>query len=291
MKPCPAPAVRVRDGAAAAADPAEAPPAGGRTDGCIPVVDAEDSSIRISLVIPVYNGAAFLDENLRRAATFLFLFDGPNEIVVVDDASTDGTDRLLERFARRVKGIGFTVLRNEANRGKGYSVRRGMRAARGRCRIFNDADFTYPVEEVGHFALRLEEGADVVIGSRLHPDSRYVIRPDFIPYLYTRHVMSRIFNLMVRFLLGLEIRDTQAGIKGFGRRAAELVFSRQSLNRFSFDLEVLYIARLHGLAVEEVPVRFLYRKEPTTIRFFRDSVRMFLDMWRIRWRHLRGRYR
>ncbi len=242
-------------------------------------------------MIPVYNGAGFIDENVRRAATFLYLYDGPNELIVVDDASTDGTGRILEKMAPGIKGVSLTLLRNDQNRGKGYAVRRGMRAARGQKLIFNDADFTYPVEEVGMFSRYLDGDCDVAIGSRLHPDSRYIIAPGFIHYLYTRHVMSRIFNGLVNGMLGLGIRDTQAGIKGFTREAALTIFERHSLNRFSFDLEALFIARRHGLKIREFPVRFLYKKEPTTIHLVRDSLSMLYDISRIRWRALRGRYR
>ena len=245
----------------------------------------------MSLVIPVYNAAGFIAENMRSAAMFLRLLEGPNELIVVDDASTDGSSKILQEMAPNQAGVSFTLLRNDRNRGKGYSVRRGMRVARGRHLIFNDADFTYPVEEVGIFSHYLDDGHDVVIGSRMHPDSKYVISPKFIRYLYTRHVMSRIFNFMVNVTLGLGIRDTQAGIKGFEREAGLKIFERHSLNRFSFDLELLFIARKMGLKIAEVPVHFFYKKEPTTIRFSKDSLIMLYDIARIRWRSLMGKYR
>lgn len=252
---------------------------------------SESCPISISLVIPVYNGAGFIKENLLKAAEFLKGMNGPNEIIVVDDCSTDGTGRMLETLTLDVEGISFLLLRNDQNRGKGYSVRRGMRVAHGKHLVFNDADFTYPVEEVGKFADHLRNGLDVVIGSRLHPDSQYQISPAFIPYLYTRHVTSRIFNLIVNLALHLKIKDTQAGIKGVSREAAQKIFERQSLNRFSFDLEMLFIAKRLGYRIVEVPVCFHYRKEPTTIKFFRDSMTMLYDIMRIRWRSLRGRYK
>jgi glycosyltransferase involved in cell wall biosynthesis len=246
---------------------------------------------KISLVIPVYNSAGFIEENLRRAAEYMCRLPGPNEIVVVDDAGTDGTDRIIQKMIPDLTGISIILLRNETNFGKGYSVRRGIRVASGRQIIFNDADFTYPVEEVGRVSGLLSEGNDVVIACRLHPDSRYLISPSFFHYLYTRHLMSRGCNLIVNLALGLKIRDTQAGIKGFQREAAHRIFERQSLNRFSFDLEVLTIARRLGLSVHEMPVQFLYRKEPSTIRFSKDSLHMLYDIMRIKWRSMTGKYK
>jgi dolichyl-phosphate beta-glucosyltransferase len=246
--------------------------------------------VNLSLVIPVFNSRDFIESNLRNAATYLSLLGEHNEIVVVDDASTDGTTAILESLTEKITEVSYLHLRNETNQGKGYSVRRGLDVARGRHLVFNDADFTYPIGEVGRLVSYLDEGADVVIGCRIHPDSRYEIGPQFIPYFYTRHVMSRFFNRIVNLVLGLGLRDTQAGIKGFRRDAARAIFANQSLNRFSFDLEVLYIARKLGLEIREAPIRFLYRKEPSTVKFFRDSVQILVDILRIRARSFLGKY-
>jgi dolichyl-phosphate beta-glucosyltransferase len=246
--------------------------------------------VNLSLVIPAYNSEEFIESNLRHAATYLSLLGGENEMVVVDDASTDGTTKILESLGEKITEVSYLHLRNDRNQGKGYSVRRGLSMARGRHLIFNDADFTYPIGEVGRLVSYLDDGADVVIGCRIHPQSRYEIGPEFIPYFYTRHVMSRLFNRIVNLVLGLGLRDTQAGIKGFRREAASAIFAHQSLNRFSFDLEVLYIARKLGLEIKEAPIRFLYRKEPSTVKFFRDSIQILIDIFRIRMRSLLGKY-
>lgn len=245
----------------------------------------------ISLVIPVYNAAGFIKKNLKTAIEFMGALPGSNEIVVVDDASTDGSNPIIQGLVQESADVAVSLYRNETNFGKGYSVRRGIRMTKGNQVIFNDADFTYPVEEVGRVSELLSAGHDVVIACRLHPDSRYLISPSFFHYLYTRHLMSRGFNLIVNICLGIWLRDTQAGLKGFQADAAEKIFSRQSLNRFSFDLEVLTIARRQNLTVCEMPVQFLYSKEPSTIRFSKDSLQMLLDILRIKWRSLTGRYK
>jgi len=255
------------------------------------VADTKKNVKNITLVIPVYNAAGFIEENLRTAAKFMASLDGPNEIVVVDDASSDGTETIIHNLVPEIIGVTLTQVRNKTNFGKGYSVRRGIRIASGRLVIFNDADFAYPVEEVKRVADLLSGGCDIVIGCRTHTDSRYLISPSFFHYLYTRHLMSRGFNLIVNLVLGLRLRDTQAGLKGFRSEVAKKIFERQSLNRFSFDLEVLTIARRLGLDVHEMPVRFLYIKEPSTISFSKDSLHMLYDIMRIKWRSITGRYK
>src|SRR5207253_1905389 len=127
-------------------------------------------------------------------------------------------------FARTLTGA--TLLRNDANRGKGFSVARGMAAAQGARRVFTDADLAYPVEEIDHMVRELDGGADVAIACRVLPESRYLMSPSFFHYLYTRHLMSRLFNRVVRVALLPGILDTQAGLKAFTARAAQLIFPR-----------------------------------------------------------------
>jgi dolichyl-phosphate beta-glucosyltransferase len=114
--------------------------------------------------------------------------------------------------------------------------------------------------------------------------------PTFFRYLYTRHVMSRAFNRVVQRLLLPGLLDTQAGLKAFTARAAELIFSRQTLSGFGFDLECLFIARLHQLKITEVPVNFYYGSEPSTISFVRHGTEMFFDLMRVRQNARRGLY-
>lgn len=250
----------------------------------------------LTLVIPVFNGARFLRDSLLQCWQWLAGRGQPGELLVVDDGSDDATPQILAEFADRVAGPGrapavdFRCLRNATNRGKGFSVRRACRHARGRHVVFNDADLTYPVENVAELVAVLEQGADVAIGSRMHADSRYVVSPSFFRKLYTRHFMGRAFNLLVRALVVRGVLDTQAGLKGFSRDAARTLAARVRLDRFSFDVELLFVARRLGLRIAECPVLFLYRKEPSTVRFARDSLAMLRDMLRIRLRGVRGMY-
>ncbi|NUQ19356.1 MAG: glycosyltransferase, partial [Gemmatimonadaceae bacterium] len=174
--------------------------------------------------------------------------------------------------------------------GKGFSVARGMLAARGELRVFIDSDLAYPPTEIESIVDTLEKGSDVAIACRVLPKSRYIMSPTFFPYLFTRHLMSRCFNAFVRALLVGEVLDTQAGLKGFTRSAAETIFPRLTVERFAFDVECLVIAAQHGLALTQVPVTFRYEDEPSTVNLARDGMRMVGDLMRIRLNAWRGLY-
>lgn len=243
----------------------------------------------LSLVIPVYNSARFIAQNLEKAHDFIGRYPEGSEILVIDDGSTDDTAAVVERTCSRLGGP-IRLIRNPINRGKSLVVRRAMGEARGAYRVFTDADLTYPIENVDHVVAALEEGADVAVACRVHPDSRYVVPARFLPMLITRHVMGRTFSLLARLALVGHLRDTQAGLKGFRAEASRRIFSKATMNRFSFDLEVLFIARRLGLKIAEVGVEFHYCKEPSTVRFVADSYKMLRDMARIRIRAARGFY-
>jgi glycosyltransferase involved in cell wall biosynthesis len=241
----------------------------------------------LSLVIPVYNAADQLPSTLQAVDHFAARATMRVEVIFVDDCSSDAETRLmLEEFANGREGV--RVLRNAHNRGKGYSVTRGMLAARGRYRVFTDVDLAYPLDQVQRIVDELARGADVAIACRVLPESRYLMSPSFFHYLYTRHLMSRAFNRVVQAFLLPGILDTQAGLKGFTASAAELCFRRATIPGFGFDIECLYIAQHHGLRIKQTPVSFRYDEEPTTVRFARDSSRMLQDIWQVRtnaWRH------
>ena len=243
----------------------------------------------LSLIIPVYNAADQLPATLQAVDGFATRYPGSVEVLFVDDHSSEvETQLILEDFTRR-RGYA-RMLRNSTNRGKGFSVTRGMAAARGKYRVFTDVDLAYPLDEVHKIVRDLEAGSDVAIACRVLPASRYLMSPSFFHYLYTRHLMSRAFNKVVQAFLLPGILDTQAGLKGFTAEAAALCFSRTTIPGFGFDIECLYIAQQHGLAIRQTAVNFRYDDEPTTMRFASDSRRMFLDIWRVRTNAWRGQY-
>lgn len=242
----------------------------------------------LSLVVPVYDCSGRMARTIAQLTRFLDGARMPTELVLVNDCSPRReTADLLREVAQRPD---VRVLENRRNRGKGYSVTRGILSGLGRYRVFTDADLAYPLDEVWKIVGRLEEGADVAIACRVLPDSEYEMASSYLRYLYTRHLMSRAFNQLVRFTLLPGVLDTQAGLKGFTASAAEDVYSRVRIEGFGFDLECLFIARRLGLRVEQVPVRFRYDDEPSTVRFVRDAGTMAADLARIRWRGWTGSY-
>jgi dolichyl-phosphate beta-glucosyltransferase len=242
----------------------------------------------LSLVVPVYNAESRVPDALEEIRRFLCAQSYSSELILVDDHSTDGTRDLLTAFAARNAGV--TLLRNETNCGKGHSVRRGMLAARGERRVFTDADLAYPADEIAGIVGALDDGADVAVACRVLPESRYLMSPSFFSYLYTRHAMSRLFNALVRHTLAREMLDTQAGLKGFTARAAELIFPRLTIPGFAFDVEALVIARRQRLTIRQLPVFFRYLDEPSTVRFASDAAMMAGDLVRIWQNRVRGRY-
>jgi glycosyltransferase involved in cell wall biosynthesis len=242
----------------------------------------------VSIVIPTWNGGEQLAVTLEHLREFRSGLDYTTEMVIVDDCSDRLSAQIVESFARNNERT--VVFTNERNRGKGYAVTRGMLNATGAFRIFVDSDLAYPSCEITKLLRRLEAGNDVAIACRVLPESRYVMSPTFFHYLYTRHLMSRAFNKLAQWVLLPGILDTQAGLKGFTARAAETIFSRQTLCGFGFDLECLYIARSHRLKIEQVPVDFHYNDEPSTISFAKHAAEMLMDLMRVRRNGARGIY-
>ncbi|MGH7638249.1 MAG: glycosyltransferase [Gemmatimonadaceae bacterium] len=238
--------------------------------------------------MPVYDRRGALTSVLCEFSRFLDAAPVRTELILVNDCSPCPETRdLLHRVGKRSDVV---VLENDCNRGKGYSVSRGMLSGSGQYRVFTDADLAYPLAEVWKIVAALKQGADVAIACRVLPDSQYEMTSNYLRYLYTRHVMSRAFNQLVRFTLLPGVLDTQAGLKGYTASAARNVFSRVAIEGFGFDLECLYVARRLGMRIEQVPVRFRYDDEPSTVRFVRDAGTMAADLARIRWRGWTGGY-
>lgn len=242
----------------------------------------------ISLVVPVHHCNGSLRRTLEACDRYLAALAPRCELVIVDDHGTDPrAAETLDEFARRE---GVVLLRNDRNRGKGYSVKRGMLAATGAYRVFTDADLAYSLDEIWNIVAALRGGADIAVAYRALPHTRSTAGFSELRYVYTRRLMSLAFNRLVRLTLLPGLFDTQAGLKGYSARAAEQVFSRVSIPGFGFDLECLFVARRLELRVEQVPVRFRYDDQNSTVRVVRDAVTMTSDLARIRWRAWSGEY-
>ncbi len=236
--------------------------------------------------MPAYNPGAMLAPTLERALAWADRPGTSREALVVNDGSTDGSRAALEAVAHpRLR-----VLHHEANQGKGRAVRTGMLAAVGARRAFVDVGAVYPPEDVERVFSALAAGAPIAIGSRAHPQSRYVVGVSGLVGLAARHLMGRGFNLFARWLATPGVRDTQAGLKGFQGPVAERLFGLATVPGFAFDVEILYLARRLGFRVEEVPVCFAYEAEPSTVRVGRDAFRMLRETLAVRRRARAGAY-
>jgi glycosyltransferase involved in cell wall biosynthesis len=235
----------------------------------------------LSIIIPSYNEELRLPATLERIAEYLATFGGAAEVLVVDDGSKDGTAAVAEYF--RIKIPTLRVISNSVNRGKGYSVRHGMQEARGRIALFTDADLSAPIEEAGKLIDALGTH-DLAIGSRAM--DRSLITAHESPF---REFAGIIFNKIVRIILWLPFVDTQCGFKAFLRERCAIIFEQQTIERFGFDPELLYLARHHGLRAVEIPVRWGH-SPATKVSMLHDSIQMFVDVFTIRWNALRGRY-
>ncbi|HET7440022.1 MAG TPA: dolichyl-phosphate beta-glucosyltransferase [Terriglobales bacterium] len=239
-------------------------------------------SPRYSIVIPAYNERARIGASLERVLAYVQKQEWDAEIIVVDDGSRDNTVEVVREFARQHARL--RVLENPGNRGKGYSVRHGMLDAAGELLLFSDADLSSPIEEAAKLMTTIGEGADVAIGSRwLRSELQTERQPVY------RQLFGRIFNLALRLTLGLSYADTQCGFKAFTRPAAQKIFTRQRIERWGFDAELLFLAKKFGLKVSEVPVSWGH-STGTRMRYFRDGIRMVWEMLKVRWFSLTGKY-
>lgn len=243
----------------------------------------------VSLVIASYNGGCEIERTLCRVQQFFEKQPYAHEVLVVNDGSIDTTESCLHAFARRYPEL--RVLGNSRNMGKGYSVKRGVLEASGRFVFYTDADLAYPIEGIEAFLTPLLRAShDVVVGSRVHAASRFHLHPRYFRYLHKRHLMSRFFNWSVRRLFGIQAMDTQCGFKGFTAEAAKAIFPRIRIRGFSFDVELLLIARRLGYRVAELPVVFAYEGEVSTVRVVKIICQTIVDLAKIYGWDRRGRY-
>lgn len=239
------------------------------------------SSPFLSIIIPAYNEEARLAKTLPLLKTYLDRQSFSWEVVLVDDGSSDRTSEALHRFFTPEEGRSF---KNSPNRGKGYSIRRGVEEARGEVLLFSDADFSTPIEEFPKLYQHIQNGFDVAIGSRSLPESNIEVHQAWI-----RESMGKIFNLLVRIILLRGFIDTQCGFKCVRRKDAAPIFSQLTIDGFGYDVEFLFLAQKNGLKIQETPV--LWRNHPDSrVRILQDSFLMLTDLLTVRFRDLFGQY-
>lgn len=237
---------------------------------------------KYSIVIPAYNESARIPATLEAVLACIRANAWDAEVVVVNDGSTDTTAQLVRDMAREAPEI--RLLENPGNRGKGYSVRHGVLQALGDVVMFTDSDLSAPIEEAERLFAAIAGGADIAIGSRWMATSRQTHRQP----LY-RQFFGRCFNAVCRMVMRLPFADTQCGFKAFTRTAAQTVFQLQTIERWGFDPEILFIALKRGLKVVEVPVSWAHDAR-TRMSYLRDGLQMLKELVIVRWNALTGRY-
>jgi dolichyl-phosphate beta-glucosyltransferase len=239
----------------------------------------------ISIIIPAYNEEKRLPGTIESVLDYLGKSEWSfAEIVIVDDGSQDATVAVARSAASRA-WIPVRVAQNPGNRGKGYSVRRGIMEAKGEWALFTDADLSAPIEELAKLWRAADlAGAPVAIGSRAVDRSLVGVHQPLF-----REGMGRLFNVLMRAITGLPFRDTQCGFKLFEMRAAREIFARQRLERFGFDVEILYIAKLLGHRAIEVPVK--WNDVPGTKVSLLGGLGAFADLLTVRWGGFTGKYK
>lgn len=230
--------------------------------------------IHLSVVIPAYNEEKRLHKTLREITKYLRTQSYNWEILVVNDGSKDNTAQVVKELSYEIENL--RLVDNKENHGKGYVVRQGMLTARGKYRVFTDADNSTSIDQVEKMWPEFEKGYDVVIGSR---DIKGAVLS--VPQTWLRRRIGDVFNLMVQVVCGLwGIWDTQCGFKGFTKKAAEDIFPKCIIDRFAFDPEILVIAKKMGYKIKEIPV--IWINDPESKVKIKSMFRMGKDLFKIR---------
>ena len=237
--------------------------------------------MKLSIVLPSYKDAELLRSQLPAFIAWLNAKIGSYELIIVDDGSDDAG--ATENIAKENKVI---FIRQEKNSGKGAAVRKGMLAAKGEYRIFTDADIPFEFEAIENFLHYIKDKEfDIAIGDRRLPESNY-----FSKIKGARKVGSNIFTFFVGRFITTGFSDTQCGIKGFKGKVADDLFSVARLNGFAFDVEILYIALKRNYDIKRLPVHFRSNHDDSSVSLMRHAPGMLMDLFRIKWNHLRGKY-
>ena len=241
-----------------------------------------DKDHLLSVIIPAFNEEQKIGRTLSRIRGYLTERNFNYELIVVDDCSTDSTPHIVRQMMAEDEHI--LMLRNGRNRGKGYSVKKGILNARGDYLLYTDADLSTPIEEFDKFTEWLDQGYDIVVGSRVIKGAEILI-----PQPTYRILMGVLFRTFRRLLMLYHISDTQCGFKCYRREAAYEIFPRQCIRGFTFDVEILYIAHKYNYKIKEVPIRW-FNDPDSKVRLIKSSFKMLADLLLVKWNDLRGYY-
>ncbi len=233
-----------------------------------------------SVIIPAYDEERRMPASLERVTSFVRKQPYPIEVIVVDDGSKDATASIVETFVEKDP---FVSLIRNPHGGKGAAIKAGIARGQGQYLVVSDTDLSVPIEELSKFLPPALDGYDVAIASREVKGAQRINEP------YYRHLMGRVYNLLVRIIAVPGIQDTQCGFKAFRREVAREIFPFQTIEGWGFDVEILFIAQRFGYGVIEVPVVWYYGAE-SKVSPFKDTIGMFAELLRVRRNARQGLY-
>ena len=240
------------------------------------------SEIYLSAIIPAYNEEANISGTLREVAEYLKGKDFTSEVIVVDDGSKDATSQKALEFDQEIDN--FRLIESKPNRGKGYVLKKAMLEARGKYLMFMDADNSTSIKELDKFLPYLEEGCDVVIGSRRLKESEVTV-----PESALRIFMGNVYILLSKTILGARVSDFNCGFKAYRREAAKRIFSLQRMDDWSYDTELIFLIHKMGMKIKEVPVKWAH-KYTSKVKPLKAGIDSFLSLIRIKANSIKGVY-
>jgi len=238
----------------------------------------------ISIIIPVFNEEDCIEKTLDRIVEYMSKKEFSYEIIVADDGSTDKTKDVVEKVAQKYKDVDIKFISKGVHKGKGFAVSIGMKNASGDYALFLDADLSTDISEIDKFLDYIKK-YEIVISSRALKNSKILIHQPFY-----RELGGKLFNKFIKLVLGLPYNDTQCGAKMFRREAAKKIFSNINITGFSFDIEVLLLAKIYNYKVIEIPVVWKHSFD-TKIKFLKDGLKMVIDVVKIKYNYLKGKYK
>ncbi len=242
-----------------------------------------EKDIFLSIIIPAYNEGSNISDTLSEIREYVSARDFNCEVIVADDGSVDDTVAKARRFGNGP--FHLNIIESRPNRGKGYILKKAMLASKGRYAMCMDGDSATSIYELDKFFPCLDQGCEIVIGSRRLRDSDVTVSE---PPL--RIFLGRIYLLLSKTILGLKVSDVNCGFKMFTGKAAKKLFSLQRMNDWSLDAELLFLARRSGMKLKEVPVRWAHNQGTSKVRPLKAGIESFLSLLKIRMNGFRGLY-
>jgi dolichyl-phosphate beta-glucosyltransferase len=242
---------------------------------------------KISIVIAAYNEEKRIERTLEEITSFFDKQEKEYEIIVGNDGSKDRTKEIVASFSRKNPSV--KLIDNDVNRGKGFVVRQGISCATGKSIIVTDADLAYPIEQIQNFIDASKE-YDLVVGSRVHSGSIYLMEHQKFKSIFLRHLTSRVFNVFVRCLFGFPWKDTQCGLKVISPKMKKIITQFGKIKGFGYDVELFTIALHNDAKVTELPVKVIHSYTDSKIKMYKHIPLMFIESLRIKWNEWNGYY-